>query len=350
MDLGITSGDILASSRAFEKGAGSDEMSETAATFGAVALRYITLSEPRWGAYASATTKSVIRKHLIADLGHLPVDKLTATEIRTFVEALVQSNASSSLLRKAVTHLRGILDLAQESGMLRLNPMRSRAFKVDYHSRKAASVRHLSYQECGSLLAELSGRDRLIIRMFIQLGLRPKELFVLRLDDVKSEFIRIDEVLLRGRVQKIMGETALRVYVPPDLLSELERWLASEPSQTGDWLFPASRSSHSGKRPPLSQDNFRNRVLKPAAKRAGVREVDFVALRRTCASFFAQVATAQDALAQLRHHDPAVTAEPGAQSVPESLKRAGATIEAEILHATKQAERTTGRGALTAMP
>jgi hypothetical protein len=48
-------------------------------------------------------------------------------------------------------------------------------------------------------LEALAGRDHLIVRMFIQLGLRPEEMFGLRRDDVIGELLRFDEAIVEGQ-------------------------------------------------------------------------------------------------------------------------------------------------------
>jgi integrase len=334
------SGDFQAAFTALNKAAGQGAAPRMAVTFEQVALQYIALSQPRWGAHAVATTKSIIRRHLIAKLGGLTLDKLNAKDLQAFIDDMARNDASASLLHKVVTHLRAILDLAQESGVLTANPMRSRTSKVSYRSTKSASERHLSIEECGALLSELEGRDLLVVRMFIQLGLRPKELFALRRNDVKGKFLRIDEVLIKGLVKKIGSEgAALEVYMPPDLLLQLANWMQSTGGLESDWLFPASRSRSSTHLPPMSQDHFRNRVLKRAAENARVPDVDLFALRRTCASFFAHKATAYDTLAQMRHYDVELAGESGRQAVPSSLQRAADKIEAQILKAANQATK-----------
>jgi integrase len=340
MDLDTTSGDFSAALSAFDESSGKRTAPRMAATFEQIALQYIALNEPRWGPHAVTTTKSVIRKHLIAKLGHLPADKLTAREIQTFLDEMVQGNASKSLLKKAMTYLRGILDLAQESGALAHNPMRSRTSKIDFRPQRPTSERHLSLEECAALLSELAGRDLLIVRMFIQLGLRPQELFALRRNDVQGELIRIDEVLIKGRIKELGSEeAAIGVYVPPDLLLQLANWMKSTGVQDTGWLFPASRSRVSSDLPPLGQDHFRIRILKRAAEKAGVPHVDLFALRRTCANFFARKATAQDTLAQMRHVDPAYHAEFVERGLPKSLKRAAISIEADLLRVVKRVEK-----------
>jgi integrase len=343
MGFSTMGGNLQAALTAFNKAAGQGGAAapRMAVTFEQVALYYIALSEPRWGAHAAATTKSIIRRHLIAKLGALTLDKLNTKDLQAFIDDLARNDASDSLLHKVVTHLRAILDVAQESGVLAVNPMRSRTAKVGYRSQRPASERHLSFEECAALLAELAGRDLLIVRMFIQLGLRPKELFALRRNDVKDNFLRIDEVLIKGRVKRIGSEgVALGVYTPPDLLLQLTNWIQSTGGLESDWLFPASRSRRFTERPPMSQDHFRNRILKRAAEKAGVPEVDLFALRRTCASFFAHKATGQDTLAQMRHYDVESAGESGGQALPSSLQRAADKIEAQILKATSQAKKS----------
>jgi integrase len=314
---------------------------DSATTFEQVARQYIDVKEPRWGSHADATTKSVIQKHLIGNLGRRRVDELTAVEIQMFINGMVRNDASHSLLQKAVTHLRAILEQAEELGIIKRNPMRSRTVRIEYKSRKRKSERYLSLEECRALLSVLSGRDHLIIRMFIQLGLRPEELFALRRNDAGEEFIRIDEAFTKGQIKETKTEeSAVNVYVPPDLMVELRTWMNSTNCKDEDWLFPASHRRGSATFSPISQNNYRNRVLKPAARRAGISGLDLLTLRRTCATHFGQKANTKDTQAQMRHADPLTTLKYYQQSIPESVKTAAVALEAEILKKPKQSGET----------
>ena len=66
-------------------------------------------------------------------------------------------------------------------------------------SKVRVCERYLSIEECQRLLAQLRGRDRLIVRAFVQAGLRPEELFALRRDDVQGDRLRVDEALVEGK-------------------------------------------------------------------------------------------------------------------------------------------------------
>ena len=309
---------------------------DSAATFEEVAHRYIAVKEPGWGVHAEATAKSIIGKHLIGNLGHRRVDELTAVEIQRFVNAMVMNNASISLLNKAVEHLRAILDLAQELNLITRNPMRGYTFKLEYKSRKPKSERYLSLDECRALLSQLSGRDHLIVRLFIQLGVLPEELFALRRNDVHDEFIRIDEVVSRGQTREIHpGEHGVNLYVPPGLRRELRVWMASNGGNGEDWLFPAGCPRGTNSLSPISQANFRLRVLKPAAERAGISDLDMLTLRRTCATHFGKKASAEVAQAQMRLRWPFTTFQHSQRRLADSLKSVAMAFEAEMFTAKR---------------
>jgi integrase len=310
---------------------GSSVPPDSAATFEEIAHRYIAVKGAGWGAHADATAKSVIGKHLIGNLGHRRVDELTAAEIQILIDGMVRNNASQSLLKKVVAHLRTILDLAQELNVIMSNPMRSYTFKLEHKSRKQKSQRYLSLVECRALLSELSGRDRLIVRLFIQLGVRPEELFALRRNDVHDEFIRIDEVFTMGQIREAhLEEHGVNVYVPPGLRQGLHAWMASTCGNDEDWLFPTARPRGSRNLSPIRPATFLNAVLKPAAKKVGISDLDMLTLRRTCAAHFGKKASAQDTHSQMRLVSPFTTFRYSQQGPPDSLKSAAMALEAEI--------------------
>ncbi|MGA3074135.1 MAG: hypothetical protein ABSG56_10630 [Bryobacteraceae bacterium] len=101
---------------------------------------------------------------------------------------------------------------------------------------------------------------------------------------------------------------------------ELTSWLQDNPGQRSDWLF---QTTH-GRPGFLNPNNYRNRILQPAAIRAEVgmietgkrdpkgnpiqkTDVDFRCLRRTCGTLFGSASgDAKSTQKQLRHADRAV--------------------------------------------
>jgi integrase len=134
------------------------------------------------------------------------------------------------------------------------------------------------------------------------------------------------------------------VYIPPDLELELREWLERSEGAPTDWLF---QTEH-GRRGFLNANNYRNRILQPAAIRAGVgvvdtgkkdengkpilkTDVDFRALRRTCATLFGDRAKdPKSTQAQLRHADPAITLKHYQKSIPASVKAAAIVLENDL--------------------
>jgi len=66
-------------------------------------------------------------------------------------------------------------------------------------------------------------QGRLIIRLFIQLGLGPEELFALRYDDLRGSQLRIDEALVDGKSADVKTRaSAALVHMPPEVCEELK--------------------------------------------------------------------------------------------------------------------------------
>jgi integrase len=323
--------------------AGTYTAPDTAATFVKVAREYLAVAEPGWGPHTVRTSKGLIESVLIGGrLGNRPVIELTEIELQQFLNEHVAAGASRSKLSKILLYMRNILDHAVMKKILAANPARNPGYRLKAKSRRQVSERYLSFDECRRLLLVVSGGDHLAIRILIQLGLRSEELFALRRDDVLGDVLRIDEALVDGTLAPVKTDASdASVYVPPDLQVELQGWLEWLGPDPRGWLFPASKGG------PWSAQNYLNRVLKPAAVRAGVgvfkrqsrkgalvesTDVNFQVLRRTCATLFgAKAKDPRDTQAQLRHADPTVTLRHYQKSIPASVRAAALAFEEELI-------------------
>jgi len=172
--------------------------------------------------------------------------------------------------------------------------------------------------------------------MFIQLGLRSEEEFVLRRNDVLPGALVIDEAIVHGRIKATKTEASADVmYLPPDLELELKHYLETLENRSPDtWLFPASR-----KGVPLRPANFLKRVLKKAAKRANVEGVNFQSLRRTSATLFgAKAKDPKSTQAHMRHSDPRITLKHYQKEIPAEIKSAARALEADLIAEKKKLE------------
>jgi integrase len=315
---------------------------DTAATVAMVGQEYLALSEPNWGPHMVRSAGSLVRKHIISGaFGGRSIADLNESYLQGWINGYVNAGASKSLLKGLLLHTRAIWKHARKKKIITENPTEDLRAK----SKQRVCERYLTVEECRRLLSVLAGRDHIIVRMFIQLGLRPEEMFALRRDDVQGDQLRIDEALVEGQSAPTKTEASDDyVYIPPDLAVELKGWLECSRAEPTDWLF---QTEH-GRCGFLNANNYRNRILQPAAIRAGVgvidtgkrdakgkpilkTDVDFRALRRTCATLFGDRAKdPKSTQAQLRHADPAITLKHYQKSVPASVKAAAIALENDL--------------------
>jgi len=314
-------------------------------TFGELAREYIDLNKPNWGENTARVSGDLIELHLIGKLGSRPVREMpnADADLQRFINGYVEAGASKSQLSKLTMYLRAILDLALDRRLIDRNPAR----KLKAKSRKRPSSLAHPLDECDLLLSEVSGRDHLAIRLLAQLGLRPEENFALRRNDVRDDGgLVIDEALVDGKTKDPKTLAAAGVmYVPPDLALELKHHLEHIDKDPLAWLFPSSR-----KAAPMRPGNFLNRVLKPAATRAGIAvrktakgedtsALNFQSLRRTSSTLFGDKAKdPKSTQAHMRHADPHVTLKHYQQAVPSTMKAAAIALENELLEQQQKRE------------
>jgi len=312
----------------------------TRATVAAVARQYLTLAKANWGAHMVRTAGNLIEKHIVSGkLGQRPIADVTEADLQSWINEYVHGGASRSLLKGLLLHVRAIWKHARKNKMVADNPAEDLRAK----SKKRPVERYLSVDECRRLLSVLGGRDHLIVRLFIQMGLRPEELFALRRDDVQRDQLRVDEALVNGESAEVKtAASAAFVYLPAEVQVELRSWLESHPGEPRDWLF---QTAH-GRPGCMNANNYRRRILQPAAVRAGVgvthqrdrqgrqvrkTDVDFRCLRRTCATLFGDRAKdPKSTQAQLRHADPTITLKHYQKAIPETVKAAADHLERDL--------------------
>jgi integrase len=314
----------------------------TKTTFGELAREYIDLNKPNWEASTNRVNVQIIEDHLIAKLGSRRVRDLSQPELQRFINAYVENEASRSLLGKLGLFLRAILNAAADRGLIQHIPARKLRAKS---RRRPCNLVH-TLEECDLLLAQVSGADHLAVRLLIQLGLRSEELFALRQKDVQGSELVIDEAIVDGQAKDTKTvASAAPMYLTPDLELEVRHYLRTLPEEPDGWLFPSTR-----KGVPTRPGNFLNRVLKPAAVRAGlaVRDlskgkqtsaVNFQSLRRTAATLFgAKAKDPRSTQAHMRHTDPHVTLRHYQREIPAEVKAAAIALEQDLLEQKRRRE------------
>jgi integrase len=127
--------------------------------------------------------------------------------------------------------------------------------------------------EIQALLGQLDASSRLMVTLAVTTGLRRSELFALRWGEVNFSSLAIDvrRSIYLGTIGDCKTETS-RQAVPIDERVAADLWLWKEKTRYGDandWIFPSNRNQ--GKAP-CWPGVVMQKVIRPAALRAGIRK------------------------------------------------------------------------------
>lgn len=257
------------------------------------------------------------------------LDKFT---LQTYLNDMAPA-FSKSVLAKVRVYLNSILDEAVELEMLLKNPATKLAVPK---SGKRVATKHLTPEQIPIVLFHLSDRDRLVVRMFLVLGLRPGEMFALRWDDKHQNSLRIDSSITDGiEVETKTEGSDAAVWLPGSIETELEWWRSAcaDARLTRGLIFPSARGTA------ISTNNFLFRVL----KEAGCQSMALMASRIRCGDApaqpnMAQLTSVKDVQAHLRHTNAKTTLEHYIKSVPASVRIAVESLDLLLKSKTGQTE------------
>jgi len=246
-----------------------------------------------WDEATRSTNRSVFNSLIKPAIGTKEIAKVKAEDLKKFLNGLPsriyetpkgkkKTGVSTSYVKKTITQLRAIFDLAEERELINKNPARSITVRLTVPKQATRPDKSVfPPQYLPRLLAELNARDALVVWLAMVPALRPGELFAIRGGDVGGEWIYIQNALTRRRELKDTKTSKPRyVHLPAELAKEVQEWMALHRVGPRDYLF----TNQVGR--PISRDNFLKRNLRPAARRAKipVPDVDFQMLRRPFAT------------------------------------------------------------------
>jgi len=276
--------------------------------------RYLAIREQRWRPSTAAINRLVIDRHLIPRFGTMPLRDIGKFDIERFLIDAA-GRYSASMVQKLRTYLGAILEEAVDQEFIRRNPAR----KVEMPRTRAVDRPFYTADEARRLLGELSGRNRIIGKIFLLCGLRPGEAFALRWRCFQGDRLEIRESVVRGAV----GDTKTARSKGAVALPRALRWeIEAYREQCGHvlpeaWMFP----SQTGR--PIWKEDFLRDVLRPAAKAAGLARVNYQIFRRTFATIAHDLGFPLRVVQeQMRHASATTTGNVYAQAIPESVYRA----------------------------
>ncbi|MFP5308242.1 MAG: tyrosine-type recombinase/integrase [Actinomycetes bacterium] len=261
-----------------------------------------------------ATSKSIVRRHLVPAFGHLPLANLDPSSVQRWVNETAARDGSA-----AVDTQVPILRAALASAVRRRMVPHNVATMVDLPSHAAKRMTFLEPDELRALLEHEDrewARDAVLGLAFT--GARFSELAALTPADVNLLHSTID-------IYATKTKTHRTIAIAGPLRPVLERRLAAGHER----VFTTDSGAV------LRAPNFRSRVWYPLCARAGVSDVRVHDLRHTCASWLiGSGANPVQVCAWLGHSKPTQTLDTYAhifrtdmESLADSLDRMWATSE-----------------------
>ena len=232
-----------------------------------------------------------IYKHIIPELGQIPLNKLTQNDLQQFYARLKTSGRlirveqfgpglSDRMVRVCHASCRSALEKAVQEGLIRINP----AIGCKLPPKKSREMQVLTQEEMQRFLiqARQDGYYELFL-LELGTGMRLGEILALQWTDLnfRTGELRIDKSMcyLGGKLQITEPKTksSIRtVILPPALLEVLKAYQQTVDSR---WMFPSPAKANA----PLTQ-NYVRRRMQQTLKRAGCKVVRFHDLRHTFAT------------------------------------------------------------------
>ncbi len=237
-------------------------------------------------------------------------------DIKRFAAQLAAQGLKAGSVRNLLAPVRALLATAFEEGLIRSNPAAGiRIFHGVGDLHGVQQTKALTGEELRSFLSEIPDEWRLFFAFLAHTGLRIGEAVALTWGDVDfgRKRVQVRRRLYRGRLDAPKSRYGRRAVPLSEGLSQALWRLRGSPADD----LPIFTSSSGGY---LDPSNVATRVLKPAAKRAGVPWMGFHTLRHTCATMlFRHGLNAKQVQMWLGHHSPAFTLATYVHLLPDDL-------------------------------
>jgi integrase len=314
-------------------------------TFRALAEKYYGVAKGDWSTAWRQTKQSLYNVHLFPAFGERAVDSITPEELKNFINSLpnrewrasphferdketgqrvivpgkLKHGASVSLIKKIITEVRKIFRIAISKKLITENPAENEHIKLTVpKTARKPNKQWFPPHEIVPLVKQLTPRNSLLVRISLYGGLRPNETMALHGGDISPEGLQIERALdpRNHEIKDTKDHEARPVQLPPKVMRDLRAWIAEHNLRPDELIFQQANGK------PLNSDSLRKWMLRPAAKRAGIRtlDVDWRMLRRSFATVVQLVkAEVKSIQAQLGHSTPEITVGVYQQPIDELL-------------------------------
>lgn len=276
--------------------------------------------------------------YLMPYLGGTPIDKLTAADVRRWLELLDRKHAQDKTRIRQVAYdmLSRACKLAEADGLIAKNPIRG----VKRPTSRRKAINPPTLDEAVKIMQATTGdRESVAVALGLWAGLRPCEIFGLRWSriDWRRKVLLIDQAAVESSSVKLQdhSKTAAayrEVPIIPQLLQVLkdrkaqaiEEGLLDAASPDIDSLVIST-----GKGTPLSRSTFLSRYWKPLLQRLGLTDRPFYSTRHSCATMLVASGIPMQVVAKIvGHRDPKTTMQTYSHVLPGDAEKVVAALSA----------------------
>jgi integrase len=255
----------------------------------------------------------------VAFFGRMRIAEIEPRDVKRYAAHHGNRGLSPASVRLELAPVRALFATAVEEGLIRSNPAAGLRFaqRVEAELEEGDRIKSLTEDELRALLEKLPGDWRLLIEFLAHTGLRIGEAVALRWSDVDfgRRRVKVRRRYYRGSFAPPKSRYGRRDVPLSDGMARQLWELRKVSSPLDDWPLFASRSGGL-----LDSSNVFGRVLKPAARAAGVPWAGFHTLRHTCATMlFRSGLNAKQVQVWMGHHSPAFTLATYVHLLPDDL-------------------------------
>lgn len=280
------------------------------------------------------TNKGHLKNHIIPQLGHYPLQKITAEHIEEFVYYLKQTGLASGTIRKIFNLVQTAFNDAYQKELIKKNPF-DHLSKGSRPKVEKGKIDYWTREEVMTFLDRI-GPDhhrRALFVLAIYTGMRKSEMLALKWRDVDYDAKRIyiknivSESELQDRVKTSSSYRSITVSdtVLDELLKHKEKQdkqRESTPDKEDNDLIFAQNNGR-----PYSDGNF-HKFWKRTIEKTGMRYIRFHDLRHTCASLLLSANVHPKVVQEmLGHSSIKITLDTYSHLLPNMQGEAASTLE-----------------------
>ena len=239
-------------------------------------MSFGVFAESQWSALVLPTLKlstqhgykNVLNKHVLPYWRAWRLRDIGKLDVQQFVADKFRQQAGWQTVRNAWTLLSGILETAVEYGYLTMNPARGVKFPQQAE-REAPAI--IAGADFAKLLNEVDEPYRTMVELIAATGLRIGELLAVRWRalDLEVGTLAVRESVYEGKFQRPKTSKSRRtIPLGPHTIASLKGHRDRSTRKGDDALVFPNKSGE-----PLRESKLLERVLQPAAERAGLGRV-----------------------------------------------------------------------------